>query len=166
MFTRRAEAQVMRHQSDLLAVHAHSSYSGRPLTRPSADAPNVNVICQNLTPRQRDVLALLMQAKSNKAICRVLNLAEPTVKNHVTAILKALKATNRTEVVIKVSETAVALQSFASTISSSQTSGRRQDIESGTGKVAPWTIPVATQTLSYRIDGGHFRVVSKEEQGI
>jgi len=53
-----------------------------------------------LTGRQMDVLALMMQGKSNKAICRVLDLAEPTVKNHVTAILKALKATNRTEAVI------------------------------------------------------------------
>jgi DNA-binding NarL/FixJ family response regulator len=53
-----------------------------------------------LTARQMDVLALMMQGKSNKAICRVLDIAEPTVKNHVTAILKALKATNRTEAVI------------------------------------------------------------------
>jgi DNA-binding NarL/FixJ family response regulator len=55
-----------------------------------------------LTARQVDVLALMMRGKSNKAICRVLNLAEPTVKNHVTAILKALKASNRTEAVIMV----------------------------------------------------------------
>jgi DNA-binding NarL/FixJ family response regulator len=53
-----------------------------------------------LTRRQTDVLELMMKGKSNKAICRVLNLAEPTVKNHVTAILKAFKVTNRTEAVI------------------------------------------------------------------
>jgi DNA-binding NarL/FixJ family response regulator len=53
-----------------------------------------------LTQRQMTVLALMMQGKSNKVICRALDLAEPTVKNHVTAILKALKATNRTEAVI------------------------------------------------------------------
>jgi Bacterial regulatory proteins, luxR family len=45
-----------------------------------------------------------MRGKSNKAICRVLNLAEPTVKNHVRAILKALRATNRTEAVIAVGQ--------------------------------------------------------------
>lgn len=55
-----------------------------------------------LTDRQVDVLALMMKGKSNKAICRALNLAEPTVKNHVTAILKALKVSNRTEAVIAV----------------------------------------------------------------
>jgi adenylate cyclase len=53
-----------------------------------------------LTERQRDVLTLLMQGKSNKAICRALHLAEPTVKSHVSAIMIALKVTNRTEAVI------------------------------------------------------------------
>jgi len=53
-----------------------------------------------LTERQIDVLALMMQGKSNKAICRALGLAEPTIKIHVSAILKALKVTNRTEAVI------------------------------------------------------------------
>jgi DNA-binding NarL/FixJ family response regulator len=57
-----------------------------------------------LTDRQLDVLALMMQGKNNKSVCRMLNLAEPTVKNHVTAILKALKVTNRTEAVIAVNE--------------------------------------------------------------
>lgn len=57
-----------------------------------------------LTERQLDVLALMIQGKSNKAICRVLNLAEPTVKNHVTTILRALKVSNRTEAVIAVGE--------------------------------------------------------------
>jgi DNA-binding NarL/FixJ family response regulator len=53
-----------------------------------------------LTERQMEVLALMMQGKSNKAISRVLDLAEPTVKIHVSAILKALKVANRTEAVI------------------------------------------------------------------
>jgi DNA-binding NarL/FixJ family response regulator len=44
-----------------------------------------------LTKRQLKVLALLMQGKSNKVICHELDLAEPTVKYHVTAILKALE---------------------------------------------------------------------------
>jgi len=57
-----------------------------------------------LTDRQLDVLALVMQGKSNKTICRTLNLAEPTVKNHVTAILRALKVSNRTEAVIAVNQ--------------------------------------------------------------
>jgi DNA-binding NarL/FixJ family response regulator len=53
-----------------------------------------------LTERQMEVLSLMMQGRSNKAISRVLDLAEPTVKIHVSAILKALKVANRTEAVI------------------------------------------------------------------
>jgi DNA-binding NarL/FixJ family response regulator len=67
---------------------------------PAANRPNVSPADLGLTERQVDVLSLMMQGKSNKAICRVLNLAEPTVKNHVTAILKALEVSNRTEAVI------------------------------------------------------------------
>jgi len=55
---------------------------------------------RGLTARQMDVLALLMQGKSNKLICRQLGLAEPTVKNHVSAILRVLNASNRTEAVV------------------------------------------------------------------
>lgn len=67
---------------------------------PGPALPPVSPEELGLTARQLDVLALMMQGKSNKAICRILDVAEPTVKNHVTAILKALKATNRTEAVI------------------------------------------------------------------
>jgi DNA-binding NarL/FixJ family response regulator len=55
-----------------------------------------------LTGRQMEVVALMMRGKSNKAISRILEVAEPTVKHHVTAILKALKVTNRTEAVLAV----------------------------------------------------------------
>jgi DNA-binding NarL/FixJ family response regulator len=68
------------------------------------DRPIVSPSEIGLSDRQLDVLALLMQGKNNKVICRALHLAEPTVKNHVTAILRALKVTNRTEAVIAVNE--------------------------------------------------------------
>ena len=55
-----------------------------------------------LTGRQLEVLALMMQGNSNKLISRKLGVAEPTVKHHVTSILKALKVTSRTEAVIAV----------------------------------------------------------------
>jgi DNA-binding NarL/FixJ family response regulator len=72
--------------------------------QPAANRPSVSPADLGLTDRQVEVLSLMMQGKSNKAICRILNLAEPTVKNHVTAILKALKVSNRTEAVIAVGE--------------------------------------------------------------
>jgi DNA-binding NarL/FixJ family response regulator len=55
-----------------------------------------------LTERQAQVLALLVQGKPNKLICRDLDLAEGTVKVHMTAILKALHVANRTQAVIEV----------------------------------------------------------------
>jgi DNA-binding NarL/FixJ family response regulator len=55
-----------------------------------------------MTERQGEVLALIMQGKSNKEICRVLDLSESTVKNHVGRILKALKVHNRTEAVVAI----------------------------------------------------------------
>jgi DNA-binding NarL/FixJ family response regulator len=91
------------------------------MTRINHAAIERNAVCSNLTARQRDVLAVMMQGKSNKAICRMLKLAEPTVKNHVTAILKALKVTNRTEAVIKVARASAASMSYAYTISGSST---------------------------------------------
>jgi DNA-binding NarL/FixJ family response regulator len=57
-----------------------------------------------LTDRQSQVLALVVQGKPNKLICRDLDLAEGTVKIHVTAILRALGVANRTQAVIAVSK--------------------------------------------------------------
>jgi DNA-binding NarL/FixJ family response regulator len=55
-----------------------------------------------LTDRQMDVLGLIVQGKPNKLICRELGLAEGTVKTHVTAVLRALSVTNRTQAVLAV----------------------------------------------------------------
>lgn len=53
-----------------------------------------------LTARQLDVLRLIVEGHTNKDIAHRLTLAEATVKMHVTAILKALKVSNRTQAVI------------------------------------------------------------------
>src|SRR5262245_15892758 len=57
-----------------------------------------------LTERQMEVLSLLLRGKSNKAIGRTLDLAETTVKNHVTAILRALRVANRAEAIVTVNQ--------------------------------------------------------------
>lgn len=57
-----------------------------------------------LTRRQGEVLAQLVQGKPNKLICRELNMAEGTVKIHITAIFKALHVSNRTQAVMAVSK--------------------------------------------------------------
>lgn len=64
----------------------------------------VSPIDFGLTERQVEVLGLMMRGMSNKGICRLLHLSESTVKNHVAAIFKALKVTNRTEAVMAVVE--------------------------------------------------------------
>jgi DNA-binding NarL/FixJ family response regulator len=57
-----------------------------------------------LTPRQTDVLALLLRGMSNKLIARELNLSVETVKDHVAAVLRALGVNSRTQAVLAVSQ--------------------------------------------------------------
>lgn len=68
--------------------------------QPAKAGEDADAVKLSLTPRQRDVLAMLRQGKSNKEIARDLDLAEITVKLHVTAILRALGVENRTQAAI------------------------------------------------------------------
>ena len=52
-----------------------------------------------LTPREREVLALVAQGAANKAIALHLDIAERTVKFHLSSIMRKLQAANRTEAV-------------------------------------------------------------------
>lgn len=54
---------------------------------------------EELTAREREVLALLAQGKQNKEIALELSITERTVKFHISAILGKLDAGNRTEAV-------------------------------------------------------------------
>ncbi len=54
----------------------------------------------SLTHRQRMVLQLLARGKSNKQIAYELDVTNTTVKAHMTAILRKLKVTSRTQAVI------------------------------------------------------------------
>jgi DNA-binding NarL/FixJ family response regulator len=54
----------------------------------------------DLTPREVEVLRLLVQGLSNKAIARTLSISEHTVKFHINAILGKLHAQSRTEAVV------------------------------------------------------------------
>jgi len=53
-----------------------------------------------LTPRQKHVLHLLTQGMSNKLIAREMGVSVETVKDHVTAVLRALGANSRTQAVL------------------------------------------------------------------
>lgn len=58
----------------------------------------------SLTPRQTDVLALLLQGKPNKIIARELGVSVETIKDHVAAVLKALGVGSRTQAVLAVGQ--------------------------------------------------------------
>jgi DNA-binding NarL/FixJ family response regulator len=54
----------------------------------------------HLTPQQHRVLWLMAEGKPNKVIAYEMQITEPTVKAHVTEILRKLGATSRTQAVI------------------------------------------------------------------
>jgi DNA-binding NarL/FixJ family response regulator len=53
-----------------------------------------------LTPREMEILELVVQGMSNRKIAYHLGISHQTVKNHMTAILRKLGATGRTEAAV------------------------------------------------------------------
>jgi DNA-binding NarL/FixJ family response regulator len=70
-------------QQPIPSVQGQGAPSG--IARPHAD----------LSDRQRQVLQGLVEGKSNKEIAKALKVAEGTVKMHLSAVFRALGATNR-----------------------------------------------------------------------
>jgi DNA-binding NarL/FixJ family response regulator len=84
-----------------VALSAASPSAPEPPPRPAGTRTSARDL--GLTDRQTQVLALILQGKPNKLICRELDLAEGTVKIHVAAILRALNVHTRTQAVIEAS---------------------------------------------------------------
>lgn len=82
-------------------------------TAPAPARPPRTLADLGLTDRQAEVLALIVQGKPNKLICRDLDLAEGTVKTHISAILRALDVANRTQAVFKLSKLGIQLPALA-----------------------------------------------------
>lgn len=57
-------------------------------------------VTETLTPRERDILALVAQGDDNRAIATKLNLAEKTVGNRLSDIFQKLGVANRTQAAI------------------------------------------------------------------
>ena len=101
----------------LRLVLAGSVYVPPELLGRGADPPLETLALSNprspsdigLSARQAQILALIMEGQPNKRICRELDLAESTVKNQISAILKALDATSRTQAVLKATKMQLAL---------------------------------------------------------
>ena len=88
---------------DELAEAIRAAYAGRPTLAPEAvqalvraGQPSVKM-GDDLTDRERDVLALLVQGHSNAEIAEHLVVSVAAAKYHVGSILSKLGASNRTE---------------------------------------------------------------------
>lgn len=63
--------------------------------------PRAEALVMPLSPREREILALLGTGASNKEIADRLCLAEGTVKNHVTNVLTKLDVRDRTQAALR-----------------------------------------------------------------
>ena len=87
-----------------LAAAIRAAHSGQPVMAPEATqallhrsgAPKFG---QDLTPREREVLALLVNGLSNAEIAERLSISESTAKFHVSNILSKLHAGSRGEAI-------------------------------------------------------------------
>lgn len=69
-----------------------------------SDRAAATIATLDLTPRQKQVLSLLLRGQSNKLIARSLNLSVETIKDHVAAVLRSLNVNTRTQVVVAISQ--------------------------------------------------------------
>ena len=125
----REEPRIMRRALDHGAVgfipkSADSATIGHALTtvldgehwlpEAAADEPptdpterEIGLRLRELTPQQFRVLQMLGSGQLNKQIAWDMNVSEATIKAHVTAILRKLGATNRTQAVLMAGKLAI-----------------------------------------------------------
>jgi two-component system response regulator DevR len=65
-----------------------------------ANPPKLDPAISSLSPQEGKILDLIANGKTNKQIADAMFLSENTVKNYVTALLRKLKVTSRTEAAI------------------------------------------------------------------
>jgi NarL family two-component system response regulator LiaR len=91
--------------ADELAGAIRAAHLGRSTLAPEATQALIHAASQpaapghDLTPREREVLALLVEGLNNPDIARRLVVSQSTVKFHVSSILSKLNAASRTEAV-------------------------------------------------------------------
>ena len=77
---------------------ALSSLINMPINR------DISPLATPLTPRENEVLQLLAQGMTNKAIALQLSITQHTVKFHVNAIMSKLDAQSRTQAVVRATQ--------------------------------------------------------------
>ena len=65
------------------------------------NGPTPRAYARSLTSREQQVLRLMQSGRSNKEIAQNLNIAEPTVKNHVHHLLEKLEVSTRAQAVAR-----------------------------------------------------------------
>jgi DNA-binding NarL/FixJ family response regulator len=77
-------------------VQTGTRFLPAPVARSLADrTPN-----SDLSPREREVLSLMVHGRSNREIATALGITEATVKCHVSVILARLEVNDRTQAVL------------------------------------------------------------------
>jgi DNA-binding NarL/FixJ family response regulator len=72
-----------------------------------------------LSPREKQIVGFLMQARTNREIAEQLAISERTVKGYMSALMTKLKARNRVEVAIAARQQEERERSEISTVSTS-----------------------------------------------
>jgi NarL family two-component system response regulator LiaR len=90
---------------DELANAVRKAYHGQPTLAPEATRVLINVttrpptIGHDLTDREREILAVMVEGLNNRQIGERLVISSSTVKNHVSNILSKLGTSSRTQAV-------------------------------------------------------------------
>lgn len=85
----------------LMAAGAGLLVGDPQLARPSFLPTDKEILAEPLTPRELEVLQLLADGLTNRAIAEALDISEHTVKFHVTSILSKLDAESRTAAAVQ-----------------------------------------------------------------
>ncbi|MEU6063631.1 MULTISPECIES: response regulator transcription factor [Streptomyces] len=77
-----------------------AEFAARPVRESSADP----AVLESLTPREREVLSCLGEGLSNAGVAERLNMAEGTVKTHVSRLLAKLELRSRVQAAVLAQE--------------------------------------------------------------